>query len=234
MNILKISMVALLSSVAVFGQINGGSIPVATTLTVAGTFGDGSDGAFKVRYASNLAIGDSVVNFSNSGSSSTDPGITGGAAQNGDICANVYAYSPDEQLVSCCSCNVTPNALNSLSVKNDLASNTLTPIIPSALVVKVLATAGGAACTASKAASVVPGDLRVGLLAWGTTIHALPVTAGTPATTYGVTETKFDSPFLSVAELTRMTQLCAFIRANGSGYGICKSCKVGGLGASAK
>jgi len=31
-----------------------------------------------------------------------------------------------------------------------------------------------------------------------------------------------------------MTQLCAFIRANGSGYGICKSCKVGGLGASAK
>ena len=65
-------------------------------------------------------------------------------AQNGEICANVYAYSPDEQLVSCCSCNVTPNALNSLSVKADLGTNTLTPIIPSALVIKVIATAGGA------------------------------------------------------------------------------------------
>ena len=217
MNIRFFAFAALLSSVAAFGQV--------------GSF---ADSAFQVRYASNLAIGDSVINFTNAGGSSTDPGITGGAAQNGDICANVYAYSPDEQLVSCCSCNVTPNALNSLSAKNDLASNTLTPIIPSALVIKVLATAGGGACTASKAASVAFEDLRPGLLAWGTTIHALPVTAGTPATTYGVTETSFEHPYLSPAELTRMTQLCAFIRANGSGYGICKSCKVGGLGASAK
>ena len=63
---------------------------------------------------------------------------------------------------------------------------------------------------------------------------ALPVTAGTPATTYGVTETRFANPLLTQQEFTRMTQLCAFIRANGSGYGICKSCKIGGLGASAK
>ena len=218
MNIRFFAFAALVSGVAAFGQV-----------------GAYADSAFQVRYASNLAIGDSVVNFSNAGSSSTDAGITGGAPQNGDICANVYAYSPDEQLVSCCSCNVTPNALNSLSAKNDLASNTLTPIIPSALVIKVLATEGGAKCTASKAASVRVEDLRIGLLAWGTTIHALPVTAGTPATTYGVTETAFSTPSsLSTAELSRMTQLCAFIRANGSGYGICKSCKVGGLGAASK
>ena len=218
MNIRNFAIVAAFSAVAAFGQV-----------------GPYADSAYQVRYASNLAIGDSVVNFSNAGSSSTDAGITGGAPQNGDICANVYAYSPDEQLVSCCSCNVTPNALNSLSVKNDLASNTLTPIIPSALVIKVLATEGGAKCTASKAASVAYGDLRIGLLAWGTTIHALPVTAGTPATTYGVTETAFSTPAtLSPTELLRMTSLCSFIRANGSGYGICKSCKVGGLGAASK
>jgi hypothetical protein len=225
MNIRFLTLAAAFSAVAAFGQ--------TVTVPAAGF----ADSAFQVRYASNLAIGDSVVNFSNSGSSSTDSGITSGGAQNGDICANIYAYSPDEQLVSCCSCNVTPNALNSLSAKNDLASNTLTPIIPSALVIKVLATQGGSACTAGKAATVAldGSDLRAGLLAWGTTIHALPVTAGTPATTYGVTETAFATPqLLTVAELTRMTQLCAFIRANGSGYGICKSCKVGGLGASAK
>ena len=220
MNIRNFAIVAAFSAVAVFGQATPG--PYA-------------DSPFQVRYASNLAIGDSVVNFTNAGSSSTDTGLATGGAQNGDICANIYAYSPDEQLVSCCSCNVTPNALNSLSAKNDLASNTLTPIIPSALVIKVLATEGGARCTASKAASVLVTELRAGLLAWGTTIHALPVTAGTPATTYGVTETAFSTPsVLSPAELLRMTSLCSFIRANGSGYGICKSCKVGGLGASSK
>ena len=219
MNIRFFAIAAAFSAVAAFGQV-----------------GNFADSAFQVRYASNLAIGDSVVNFTNAGTSS-DTAFTATGAQNGDVCANVYAYSPDEQLVSCCSCNVTPNALNSLSAKNDLASNTLTPIIPSALVIKVLATAGGTACTASSAATA--GDathpLVPGLLAWGTTIHALPVTAGTPATTYGVTETAFSTPIaLSGAERTRMTQLCSFIRANGSGYGICKSCKVGGLGASSK
>ena len=220
MNIRFFAFAAAFSAVALFGQATPGAY---------------DDSPFQVRYASNLAIGDSVVNFTNAGSSSTDTGLATGAPQNGDICANIYAYSPDEQLVSCCSCNVTPNALNSLSAKNDLASNTLTPIIPSALVIKVLATEGGARCTASKAASVKVEELRAGLLAWGTTIHALPVTAGTPATTYGVTETAFSTPAtLSPTELSRMTQLCSFIRANGSGYGICKSCKVGGLGASSK
>jgi len=220
MNVRFFAFAALLSSAAVYAQ----------------------DSSYQVRYASNLAIGDSVVNFSNDGASSSQSCVTGCVttvgtttfAQNGDICANVYAYSPDEQLVSCCSCNVTPNALNSLSAKGDLASNTLTPIIPSALVIKVLASYGGSKCTASSAATITTADLIPGLLAWGTTIHALPVTAGTPATTYGVTETQFAQGQLSGAEFQRMTQLCAFIRANGSGYGICKSCKVGGLGASAK
>jgi len=224
-----LALVALCGSgAAMFGQV-----PVNTTNT---------DTGFQVRYAANLAIGDSVVNFTNSGAISTQACLGAGCpvnggtsfAQNGDICANVYAYSPDEQLVSCCSCNVTPNALNSLSGKGDLASNTLTPIIPSALVIKVLATPGGAACTAASAATITQGSLVRGLIAWGTTIHALPVTAGTPATTYGVTETEFNMAQLSEAEFNRMTQLCAFIRANGSGYGICKSCKIGGLGAAVK
>ena len=240
MNIRFFAFAALFSSVAVFGQT-----PVQTINTQAIPYGQ-EDSSFQVRYAANLAIGDSVVNFTNAGGSSLSsclPGTPGypctvanapSFAQNGDICANVYAYSPDEQLVSCCSCNVTPNALNSLSAKGDLASNTLTPIIPSALVIKVLASTGGASCTASSAATITTADLKQGLLAWGTTIHALPVTAGTPATTYGVTETRFANPLLTLQEFTRMTQLCAFIRANGSGYGICKSCKIGGLGASAK
>jgi hypothetical protein len=190
--------------------------------------------AYQVRYFSNLLTGDaSVINITNTGESSTDVGIPG--PQNGNICVNTYTYSPDEQMVSCCSCLVTPNGLASLSVVQDLTSNTLTPIVPTSVVVKLLVTAGGATgstCNAGALASSPTTRFVSGLAAWGSTVHELPVTAGTPATTYGVTETPFTQSTLSAAELRRMSTLCGFIQANGSGYGICKSCRVGGLGAA--
>src|SRR5690349_3829495 len=127
------------------------------------------DDAFQVRYASNLNIGDSVINITNAGTSG------------GNICANVYTFSPDEQLISCCACVVTPNALVSLSANSDLVSNTLTPAHPTSIVVKLLATTG-AACNAA-----APGALAGGLRAWGTTLHAAPTTP----VTYAVTETAF-------------------------------------------
>jgi hypothetical protein len=173
--------------------------------------------AAQVRFVSNLAIGDSVINITNTGSANT----TSGALTS--ICANIYTFAPDEQLVSCCSCTVTPNALVSLSTRSDLISNTLTPGVPISVVVKVVATAG----MACNAANVPAGSLVSGLRAWGTTLHALPTT---PAT-YSVTETPFSPIALSVADLARITTFCGFIQANGSGFGICRSCRLGGLGA---
>ncbi len=171
-----------------------------------------ADSPFQVRYASNVGPttpGDSVVNITNTG------------AAGGNICVNVYTFSPDEQLISCCSCVVTPNALVSLSVKNDLISNTLTPAVPGSVVVKLLGTTGGA-CNAA-----TPGTLAAGMAAWGTTIHATP-----GAATYSVTETAFTPATPSAAELGRIAALCGFIQTNGSGYGLCRSCRFGGLGAS--
>ena len=192
--------VALALATAAFGQ------------AIAGAPAD----AFQVRYAANLNVGDSVINITNAGTQNL-----GGALTN--ICANVYAFSPDEQLISCCSCTVTPNALVSLSAVSDLISNTLTPAHPTSIVVKLIATYN-TACNASN----VPADrLATGMLAWGTTLHAEP---GTPVD-YAVTETRFAKAGLSPAELARVTSFCGFIQANGSGFGICRSCRLGGQGA---
>jgi hypothetical protein len=183
-----------------------------------------ADSPFQVRYASNLNIGDSVINITNTG-----------AASGNNICVNVYTFSPDEQEVSCCTCVVTPNALQSLSVKNDLISNTLTPAVPTSVVVKLLATTGGP-CNAATAGSVASPSTP-GLAAWGTTLHRDPAVDGVAEAAVAavrMTETAFTPSTLSATELTRITSLCGFIQSNGSGFGICRSCRLGGLGAVAQ
>ena len=163
-----------------------------------------------------MNIGDSVINIANAGTLTAQTTPT-------NICANVYTFSPDEQLISCCSCLVTPNALVSLSANSDLVSNTLTPAHPTSIVVKILAMFPTPTCDPT-----FEGLLAPGLRAWGTTLHAAPTTP----VTYQVTETPFSQASLSFAELNRITSLCGFIQANGSGFGICRSCRLGGLGAS--
>jgi uncharacterized repeat protein (TIGR01451 family) len=215
-NVTGVSEAIAINSVTVT-SVEGGSGNTATAKIAVG-------GAFQIRYTSNVSVGDSVVNITNTGAGST----VGLPTQNGNLCVNVYTFSPDEQLISCCSCLVTPNGLASLSARNDLISNTLTPAVPTSIVVKLVAS-GATSCNASTVGSTA-NPLALGLAAWGTTIHALP---GTPAA-YGVTETPFTPANLSASELARITALCGFIQANGSGFGICRSCQLGGLGAAAQ
>jgi len=172
--------------------------------------------AYQVRYAANMNIGDSEVNLTNAGT-------VGGFEPDGNICANVYVFAEDQQLVACCTCPLTPNHLKTLSVRNDLISNTLTPGVPIGVTVALLASTGGT-CNAS---TVTVGTLVGGLRAWGTTIHAAP------DGTYDVTETSFLPADLGDgSELTKLTTYCGFIQANGSGYGVCKSCREGAAGAA--
>ena len=186
------------------------------------------DGSFQIRYAANLTLGDSVINITNTGANGASlngPGF-GGAV--GNICVNVYAFSPDEQLISCCSCLITPNGLASLSVVNDLISNTLTGVRPNSVVVKLVGTGAGALftgtnCTNSAAvAGTAAFPLAPGMLAWGTTVHAAPVGLA-------VTETAFSNATLSAGELASITNRCVNIIGNGSTFGQCRSCRVGGL-----
>jgi hypothetical protein len=172
--------------------------------------------SFQVRYAANLNIGDSVINITNTGGN-----VSGNASQN--ICANLFTFDPAEELISCCACSVTPNGLQSLSVIKSLISNPLTPAVPTSVVVKVVATAG-----TCNAAAIDPRALAHGLLAWGTTVHQNTTTVNP---SYFGTETAFSSANLTAPELAHITSTCSFIQANGSGFGICKGCAAGGLGA---
>ncbi len=207
-------------------SIEGGTDGTATASITIG-------GNFLISYAANLTSGDGVINLTNTGANGAalnGPGF-GGAA--GNICMNVYAFSPDEQLVSCCSCLVTPNGLASLSVNQDLISNTLTGVRPNSVVVKVVPTGAGAgftgtACTNSAA---VAGQnaanplIASGALGFGTTVHA-------QGTAFATTENPLRQSTLSAQELASITNRCTNIIGNGSTFGICRSCRVGGLNAS--
>jgi uncharacterized repeat protein (TIGR01451 family) len=166
-----------------------------------------------LRHFPNLNAGDSAMNFTNPGREIT----SGGAPAN--VCANLYAFTPDEQMIACCSCTITPDALVSLKA-SDFIRNTLSISYPTAFTLKAVATVG----TACNASNVSVSNLTPSFNAWGTALHALP----TAPVTYGVTETAFAQAALSTPELARMTSFCGFIQANGSGYGICQSCRLGG------
>jgi hypothetical protein len=166
---------------------------------------------FEVSYAANLNVGDSFVDFTNTGAD-------GGA----NLCINLYAFDPAEELISCCTCSVTPNGLQSLSVLKSLIVNPLTPAVPTSVVIKAVATTGTCNAAAPTFTTLAPG-----LLGWGTTLHQAPGAT----TTYGLTEKPFANAFLSAAELSHITSTCAFIQSNGSGFGICKGCSAGALGA---
>jgi hypothetical protein len=182
---------------------------------------------FEITYASNLAAGDAEVNITNTGANGAPLNGPGVGNPTGNICVNVYAFSPDEQLISCCSCLVTPNGLVSLSVEKDIVANTLAGVKPGSVVVKLVSTlagpsGSGTTCTNSAAA---PSPLAPGLEAWRTSLHV--AAAGGFATS----ETGFTQATLSPGELASVANRCANIIGNGSTFGICNSCRAGGLGA---
>jgi len=139
-------------------------------------------------------------------------GIIDGGDGGDNFCANVYAFSPDEQMVACCGCPVSANGLRTLSVKQDILRNTLTPTIPQSGVVKILSSIRiGGTCRPEFPLIIDP------FHAWATQIRP---TGGTSSPLV-LTETKFSNARLSGGELTRLTTLCGFIQSAGSGYGIC-------------
>jgi hypothetical protein len=212
--------------------------------------GLGYEDSFQVDYQVNVPAGGAFVNLSNAGSHGSVF-----STNHGTICANVYVWRPDQQLAACCSCPITANEVVSLTGA-DLANNPLTPGVPSNFSVKIIWTTPVTDSTCNAAAPINPAisgrpgplaDLEVdnspstgrfatGGQAWSVKNHyTAATTPGTTPTAGGsnMTETKFASKPLSISEFNANATIgCFFIQNQGSGAGICKSCRLGALGAN--
>jgi hypothetical protein len=206
---------AALLSTAALAQTNEETVAAGHPFTLL------SD-AYQVKYFANLTALSGAGNLINL----TNAGTVGGNDRTDFICANVYTFDQAQELISCCTCPLSPNALATLNVESDLVATpvALTPGIPSGVTIGLVATADYGPGTCNAAA---PGYLVPGLRAWGTTVH---VAGGAPY----MTETEFSQVGLGFSEYAKMTSFCGFIQQDGSGYGICKSCSSVILGASKK
>ena len=143
----------------------------------------------------------------------------------GDVCANVYVFDANQEMVACCSCRVTPNGLLSISVANSLTNNPVTSVVPVNGDIKIISTLarGTATCTPL----TYNGGIAPSLVGWGSHIETSGGTA--------------QGTFISVAELLGwnvvpdadgdnaseqafLPQACQFARYLGSGKGTC-GCK---------
>jgi hypothetical protein len=138
----------------------------------------------------------------------------------GNICASIYVFDNNQEMIACCGCILTPNELATASVGTQLTNNPVTSVVPTAGVIKIATTQTTTAC-----------DPRTALDAGASTTNAqvfgthLQVT-GTPAATF-VTETEKLSSLLGTEEQGFLEQACSFARYLGSGKGTC-SCTVPG------
>jgi hypothetical protein len=153
-------------------------LAVALAIAVAGTASAQPnvtlDSPFQVRAVPKLKKSE-LITFTNTG------------ATNANVCANVYAFDPQGQMVACCSCLVAPNTLRSLAIGADVFEGTKPP---KAGVLKTL-TSIPVAGTCNAAA---PAALATGLLTMKGELPFVPAT-------------------LSAGELSGLTMRCTFLNA---------------------
>ena len=181
---------------------------VALAVVLLGTVAVAETDAYQVNYYANahtMCAPDATVYIDNPG-----------AANYGPLCALIYVFTADQQMVECCGCNESPNDLNTLSVDNDLTSNPLTSTIPTAGVIKIVsAPLNGSVCDPTSSITPPTPDLR----AWATHIQSQCIYSDDSG--YAITETPFLDAKLSSPELDALQSQCAFIGILGSGHGIC-------------
>src|SRR5271166_5839009 len=134
-----------------------------------------------------------------------NPGETSGS-----VCAMIYVFDSKQELNECCGCLVSDSGLLTLSLINDLTSNPLTGMQPTAGAVEIVPSNVGqnGEC---KAASLIPNGALAG---WGTNVQG-------SQGSYQVTEATFVQAPLSTSEAAVLPAECSMVQQLGSGQGIC-------------
>jgi len=197
-------------------------------------------GPYKIGYytGGNAGLPDAQMHVVN-------PGSTGGFGnpdesptaipQGGDLCANVYVFTPDQQMIACCSCKVSPNGMQGFSLATDLIGNPLTSTVPHAGAIKVVSTLGGGQPGSLNAPPPGPTVATSGLACDAGSFGPLGGELETAIThvralgaSLGVTEIGFETARISDSEYTKLVTQCFAIEASpsrggvGSKAGICK------------
>ncbi len=132
----------------------------------------------------------------------------------GTVCADIYVFDTNQEMLECCSCPVTANGLLAMAVCPNLTGNALTGVSPAIGVIKVVADQPtGGLCDARSINSPVNGGLR----SWRTTI-----TGASRLSLVGLSENHFQSAPLTAQEQQFLGQACAFVTYLGSGRGTCR------------
>ena len=216
------------------------------------------DGNFLIGVATGLPGTDTIINLSDSGASN---GALFNLGQNtvgipvfgnalgtltpgtGNLCANIYVFSQDEQEQACCACPLTPNALASVDVENDLLGNTLTGVgsMLGSAIIKIIgsetgpipAPPGHPVCDPGNVNTIIPDKLPAFLGGGGGLFVGQPLASGLLAWQrqgQNGENIPLVSSTLSANELKTAVSLCHAIQLNGSGHGICATmgCTAGG------
>src|SRR5215469_7341725 len=196
---------------------------LAATFVVFSNLAMAEDGPYKIGFyvGANESLPDAQLHVIN-------PGSTGGYGSatetptaipvGGDLCANIYVFLPDEEMIACCSCKVSPNGMQGFSLATDLTSPTkvaLTSTVPHAGAIKIVASPGGgppatlglppAGPTPPTAAAVsgLPCDAGSTYPIGGVLESYITHVRGLGSST-GVTETALESAPLSGSELQKL------------------------------
>jgi hypothetical protein len=201
--VIKLSVLAVLAFCTVFQvPVSWGQVPPEmypdTTFSV---------GVYLIDIATPKVVGYPPPGLIDTTVYITNPGVSGTY-----LCANIYVFSPDAQMISCCSCAVDQNALLTLSAFDDLTNIRSMRFIPRKGVFKIISSAPPCDATNPKPTPQ--------LLAFGDIKGESTDRDHKDWVMYAPGQ--LPKVQLSSTELNRLKNLCGMLYSNGSnGQGIC-------------
>jgi|SRR5208282_517203 len=120
------------------------ALSVLTALALVSFFPAGTAwGQVKPPPADTFKVG-FYVNANTSGVEDGTVFIANPGTSGGDLCADIYVFDANGEMVTCCGCPVPMNGLLTLSINSNLTSNPLTGVVPTQGVIKVISSSEGA------------------------------------------------------------------------------------------